>query len=618
MAYNLFQRRGTADAAPTDFLETQLSLPPPPEAARVDVAAPMSHVDAKPSTPAFQANDSGHSAHSGHSGHSGLDSGVPDVVTDLGELGGDSLPAPHSELDVARSPTTSHIGRYALKGLIGEGGLGQVHEAWDPLLSRTVAVKTLQFASDTPTRVSLDAMFLNEARAAAGLSHPHIVTVHDAGLSAHGVYIAMERLRGSDLRQRLAQGWQPTQAQAALLVRRVADALAYAHANGVVHCDIKPANIFLNKRDKPKVLDFGIARVVHGSALGVSDGDTPAAASGAIAAAQEASVAGTPQYLAPEQLQRGRVDSRTDIHALGVVFYELLTGRKAREGDRIEVISHAVLNTDPPPAHEVREGVSRMLSGIAAKAMARDPAARYANASDLSHDLRRWLEKHNADPLPLESTQTRSTAPSSRRKKTTRGMDTRTRISVGLLVLMLCAGAALALSGSWREKPVAGAVSAPEAASVEPQSLDGRNAAPATAAVDRTAPNAGAVTEAAPPGSATTAAPMPGAKAPAADPAANRKAAATRSKTNPASNDKPTAAAPAAAAATGSVQFAISPWGQIEVNGSDAGITPPMSRLTLPEGTHRITVRNGDAPPFTTTVQVTADTPVTVRHRVAP
>ena len=114
----------------------------------------------------------------------------------LSDVGADTLPAPATELAVAQSPTTLHIGRYALKGLLGRGGLGQVHEAWDPLLSRTVAVKTLQFATDLQSRAALDAMVLNEARAAASLSHPHIVTVHDAGLSAHGVYIAMERLRG--------------------------------------------------------------------------------------------------------------------------------------------------------------------------------------------------------------------------------------------------------------------------------------------------------------------------------------------------------------------------------------------------------------------------------------
>ena len=167
----------------------------------------------------------------------------------------------------ADQPTTGQVGRYALKGRLGVGGLGQVHEAWDPLLSRTVAIKTLQFESDPRTRNSLDRLFLNEARAVAGLSHPNIVTVYDAGLSPSGVYLAMERLQGKDLRQRLSEGWKPGPAVVAQLVRRVADALAYAHARGVVHCDVKPGNIFITGSDKPKVLDFGIARVAHGLRL---------------------------------------------------------------------------------------------------------------------------------------------------------------------------------------------------------------------------------------------------------------------------------------------------------------------------------------------------------------
>ena len=178
------------------------------------------------------------------------DSAVPDVFTDFGSDSGIDATAVSAD-DFAR-PTLQSIGRYALKQQLGQGGLGTVFEAWDPLLSRMVAVKTLQFDIDTPSRVSLDALFLNEARAAAGLNHSHIVTVHDAGLSAHGVYIAMERLRGRDLRQALQSGWQPSPAEAALLVRRVADALAYAHARGVVHCDIKPANIFLRAATAPR------------------------------------------------------------------------------------------------------------------------------------------------------------------------------------------------------------------------------------------------------------------------------------------------------------------------------------------------------------------------------
>jgi serine/threonine-protein kinase len=290
-----------------------------------------------------------------------------------------------------------------------------------------------------PSRLALDAVFLNEARAAAGLSHPHIVTVYDAGLSAQGVYIAMERLRGSDLRQRLAEGWRPTQAEAALLVRRVADALAYAHACGVVHCDIKPANIFLNRRDQPKVLDFGIARV----ARGVDKLAHPPAPDGG--------VAGSPHYLAPEQLQGGTVDARTDIHALGVVLYELLTLRKAYTGDSLAQIAHAVMHNNPAPASDVRAGVSRKLAGIAAKAMAREPAERYATALELAHDLRRWLARSNEVEAPvLESARPRYRIPGDRERRHAR-QKLRTRLGITVLVLLLCAGTALALWGPLRE-----------------------------------------------------------------------------------------------------------------------------------------------------------------------
>lgn len=626
MAYNPFHRRQKGDPLASEFAATVQSGPPEPEPepeavrsaapAAVALAAVPQAVVNQPAVKQaalplatesarddanFDSLPSGGDSERGPRAH---EASVP--ASDLGaDPGGDSLPAA-GDAQVEQQPTLAHIGRYALKGLLGQGGLGQVHEAWDPLLSRTVAVKTLQLKVADADRGALDGLFLNEARAAAGLSHPNIVTVHDAGLAAQGVYIAMERLHGCDLRQRLAGGWAPTPGEAALLVRRVADALAYAHARGVVHCDIKPANIFLNKRDKPKVLDFGIARVAHGAA--------PAALEGA--------VAGSPHYLAPEQLTGGAVDARTDVHALGVVFYELLTLRKAFTGDSVEQITTAVLTNHPAPAHEMRSGVPRTLSNIAAKAMARDPEHRYAGAAEMTQDLRRWIDRHSGhsshDMVP--------TAPPLRDPGHTRPRRTpKSRAPhAGLVLLLLAvmvgtAALTLALSRAGnadKARMAAAAAAAPVAVLV---AAPAPVTSPATSS-DTIAPvvvEGAAVSDASSEGAAAAApgAPAPVESTPAAPPARAKPPAARNKAASSKAAAGNTATAATAAPVTGSVQLAISPWGQVEVNGQEAGTTPPLARLTLSEGTHNITVRNEDFPPYTVTVQVQADKPVVVRHR---
>ena len=433
MGYNLFKRRTAPAGGDSEFAATVVT--PPPE---MDAPGPgLLDAGIEASTAEPQA---------------------PDLLPfgPASDFSAESQPAAADPADPGPDdrPTLSHIGRYALKGPLGQGGLGQVHEAWDPLLSRTVAVKTLQFDVDMPSRVSLDGLFLNEARAAAGLSHPHIVTVHDAGLSARGVYIAMERLHGRDLRQALADGWRPTPGQAAQLVRRVADALAYAHARGVVHCDIKPANIFLTRRDKPKVLDFGIARVAHRATLPEMDG----------------LIVGSPHYLAPEQLTGGPVDGRTDIHALGVVFYELLTGRRAFMGDTLEQITNAVLTNHPAPAHELRSGVSRTLSDIASKAMSRDPDARYTTAAEMSQELRRWVERHSeseaVNPATLAGPMTPVSTPARQDRDTGKARKPGRLVAFGVLT-----AAALALILWLRPPAETEATAAPAASMPAPVAL---------------------------------------------------------------------------------------------------------------------------------------------------
>jgi hypothetical protein len=469
----------------------------------------------------------------------------------------------------AQSLTIGHIGRYALKQQLGEGGLGTVYAAYDPILSRTIAVKTLHLSVAEGDRAALDALFLNEARAAAGLNHPNIVTVYDAGLSEQGVYIAMERLRGRDLRQLLANGWRPDIVQAAQILRRVSDALSYAHSKGVIHCDIKPANIFMVGRTLPKVVDFGIARVAHGQ-------DIPAL---------EGVVAGSPHYLAPEQLRGETVDRRCDVYALGVVMYELLTHRKAFDGKSLAEIVHAVEHVRPPAPHEVRSEVPLALSDITMRALAHDPAQRYRSARQMSQALRDWIETEaeitGDDASPWRGTKRR------------------------MLVATLLVGAAIGGVVGWQlmappervrladaaTPPVAESPALPVAAAPKPedppsQPNPAHNEVPAQTAL----------------------APTPARPKPTAE-----RAPAREARERPASRDG--AAKPAVAAATGVVQLAVSPWGQIEIDGKSAGVTPPLAQLTLSVGEHVITVRNDDFTPHTVTVRVSADKPVTVRHR---
>ena len=202
-------------------------------------------------------------------------------------------------------PTIGHVGRYALKHQLGSGGLGTVHAAFDPLLSRAIAIKTLHVQADAADdgraahRHAREMQLLAEARTAAGLNHPNIVTIHDAGLTEQGVYIAMEKLHGRDLRELLADGWRPEPAQAVRIAKRLADALAYAHSRGVVHCDVKPANIYMVGRTQPKLLDFGIARVARAVQNGALAPDV------ALEPHREGRDLGSPYYVAPEQLLGG-------------------------------------------------------------------------------------------------------------------------------------------------------------------------------------------------------------------------------------------------------------------------------------------------------------------------
>ena len=487
-------------------------------------------------------------------------------------------------------PTIGHIGRYALKHRLGEGGIGTVYAAHDPLLSRLIAVKTLHVEIEDSERESFNALFLNEARAAAGLSHPHIVTVFDAGISDNRAYIAMELLKGRDLRQLRQEGWRATPAQAALITRRVADALGYAHSKGVVHRDIKPANIFMIGRTQPKVLDFGIARIAHRH-----DGQSVL---GDVAA-------GSPYYMAPEQARQEPVDRRADVFSLGVVLYELLTDVKPFQGATLEQIIGAVREHEPPPANAVDPSVPEALAEIAAKAMAKHPDHRYRSARAFSRELRHWLDENAVS------------SDGDVRAASVRGPKVWWFAAAGLGALAI-GGMMWVTSAARRAAPaepipaVAQPPTAGVAAPVEPASTPApaaSEAVPQSGAL--AAPASTASIGAAPAAGPATASLKTVAAAPKAETAKEKRVREARER----EASKPVAPIVPAPVAVGLLRIAVSPWGNIEVDGKPVGTSPPLTELSLSAGRHQIVIRNSDLPAHSTVVNVTADQPVTLKHK---
>ena len=528
-------------------------------------------------------------------------------------------------------PTIGHIGRYALKYQLGEGGLGTVYAAHDPLLSRLIAVKTLNVKVPEHERESFNRLFLDEARAAGGLSHPHIVTVFDAGISDDRAYIAMELLKGRDLAQLRQEGWRATPAQAALIVRRVADALAFAHSKGVIHRDIKPANIFMVGRTQPRVLDFGIARVAHQQ----EDGDPHTGA-------------GSPYYMAPEQVRRETVDRRADVFSLGVVLYELLTDLKPFRGESLAEIREAVLHHDAPLASKIDPTVPKPLALIAQRAMAKDPEQRFRSARSFARELRQWIDDNPATPEGERAAPAPETKQQPRVLATVAAAAAAVVVVGGLATWALLARWApdsvpmaearahsapgLAATSARRDAAAAAAVIASPAQTPATAASPGIDAPPvaiapsdpgtpvnatmapanAATAMHAAAPAATPAKQVAATTSAGTATPAP---SPPKETAKDRRAREAREREAREADARVAAANRIVAPATGTVRIAISPWGLVEVDGTSSGAAPPITELTLAEGKHQIVVRNGDYPAYTTQVTVTAGQTVTLRHK---
>src|SRR5256884_5227455 len=291
-------------------------------------------------------------------------------------------------------------GRYRIIRKLGAGGMANVYLAEDQELGRRVAIKILndRHAADD----SFVERFRREAKNAAGLSHPNIVSVYDRGTAEGTYYIAMEFLDGRSLKE-LIVGRGPAPIKTAVeYTRQVLAAIGFAHKHGIVHRDIKPHNVLVGPEGRLKVTDFGIAR------------------SGASEMTEVGSIIGTAQYLSPEQARGAPVDPTSDVYSVGVVLYELLTGQVPFTGDTPLEIAMKHLSEPPKPPSELRPDVPHDLDMVVLRALAKDPADRYETAEEMDADLKRILdgmpvgsETHEAATAVLSGSGVIAAAPTS-------------------------------------------------------------------------------------------------------------------------------------------------------------------------------------------------------------
>jgi Tol biopolymer transport system component/predicted Ser/Thr protein kinase len=285
------------------------------------------------------------------------------------------------------------LGPYEIKAALGAGGMGEVYEARDTRLGRTVAVKVLpSHLSDDPVRQE---RFEREARTISSLSHPHICALYDVGHEEGLHYLVMEYIEGENLAERLSRGPLPTE-QVLRFGAEIADALDEAHRRGVVHRDLKPANIMLTGSGV-KLLDFGLAKAM---AAADPDGGT-ALPTRTHELTQEGTILGTFHYMAPEQLEGREADARSDIFALGAVLFEMLTGRKAFSGESQASLIASIMTSSPPSVSSLQPLTPRALDRVVQGCMARSPEDRWSTAHDVMLQLR-WIGEGGSaeDPQP--------------------------------------------------------------------------------------------------------------------------------------------------------------------------------------------------------------------------
>lgn len=284
--------------------------------------------------------------------------------------------------------TVSRLGRYEVIRQLGKGAMGIVYLGRDPVIGRLVALKTIRVgaSADEDEAREFQERFVREAQAAGILNHPAIVTVHDIGQDADldVSFIAMEYVEGRNLKELVVAREVPSYPDLAEILAQVADALEYAHLKGIVHRDVKSANIIVCEGNRAKITDFGIAKIATHSSNLTSTGQ----------------FLGTPNYMAPEQVKGLPVDGRTDLFSFGIVLYEALTGKKPFAGESLTSISYKIAHEPFAPARSINPDVPRGFEPILSKCMAKEPSLRYQRGRDLAADLRKLADSLSDEGRP--------------------------------------------------------------------------------------------------------------------------------------------------------------------------------------------------------------------------
>lgn len=298
-----------------------------------------------------------------------------ETLKNLGEIPSPTSASQNGSIILDNGTTKPTLGRYEILEELGQGAMGTVYLGRDPKINREVAIKTLSYSNVEEHKLEeVKERFLREAEAAGKLSHPNIVTIYDVGEEHDMAYMAMELLMGTELSERCRKSKLLPIKKALKTVSAVAEALDYAHSNGVVHRDIKPENIILMEDGQVKVADFGIARVMSASQT------------------ETGVILGTPNYMSPEQVEGSHVDGRADLFSLGVVMYELISGEKPFKGDTIANLMYAIANSSYTPLPEVAPRAPECCNRIVKKMLTKKPEKRIKSAAKVVKSIHQCLE----------------------------------------------------------------------------------------------------------------------------------------------------------------------------------------------------------------------------------